>query len=110
MDIGVIAIGVIVVAALAQVALGIVYLIFGRDSADRHKGVKRLMVGGTLVLLIVLLAGLPACAPFPAGQADSSQVDPETVRSVPPPSWAWPVDEWLNMDWDLWSCPTAKGC
>lgn len=105
------ALGLMVIIALTQIAAGGVYLLLGQDGADKRKGVKRLAMGGALILLLVLLAGLPACAPLsPAGQANSSQVDPDTVRSVPMPSWAWPVEQWLNMDWDLWSCPRARGC
>lgn len=78
---------------------------------------NRLLLIAALLLALssfLLLASiLNGCAPLsPAGQVDntSDQVAPDIVRSIPMPAWAWPVDEWLNMDWDLWSCPTAKGC
>lgn len=60
-----------------------------------------------IVIVIVILAG---CAPLSPGSEAVSTIEPSTVQSVPMPAWAWPADEWLNMDWDLWSCPRAKGC
>lgn len=66
-----------------------------------------IVLGVLLLVMLVLL--LAACGgigtPTPV-----QTVDPNTVREVMPPPWAWPVNQWLNMDWDLWSCPRARGC
>ena len=96
----------ITIAGLAQVAYGGIYLVSGNDAADRRKGARRLVMGGLLVLLVLLLVGLPACGPIDGGT--TSTVEPATVQSLPVPGWAArPVGQWLNMDWDLWSCPAA---
>lgn len=111
-----VALTAITIAGLAQVAYGGIYLILGNDAADKRKGARRLTVGGLLVLLVLLLAGLPACGPIDSNSSTSlpaaaGTVEPATVQSLPVPGWAaYPVEQWLNMDWDLWSCPRAKGC
>ena len=110
-----VALATMVIAGLMQVAYGGVYLVFGNDAADKRKGARRLVMGGLLVLLFVLLFSLPACGPI-AGDSTSlpaaaGTVDPATAQSLPVPGWAaYPVGQWLNMDWDLWSCPRARGC
>lgn len=70
------------------------------------------MMRTVLLALLCLVGLLTACAPPAADQATPmvSAADGSTLRSVPPPAWAWPVEQWRNMDWDLWSCPRAKGC
>ena len=101
-----VALATMVIAGLMQVAYGGVYLVFGNDAADKRKGARRLVMGGLLVLLFVLLFSLPACGPIDGGTTGT--VEPATVQSLPVPTWAaYPVGQWLNMDWDLWSCPAA---
>lgn len=103
------ALGVMVLAAITQIVVGGLYLVLGQGDA-RRQGVRKLVVGGALVLLLVLLGGLPACAPLSTG-GTASTVEPAAVQSIPVPDWAaYPVGQWLNMDWDLWSCPRARGC
>lgn len=107
MGISQIAIGVMVFVMAAQLALAIVNFLFG-TAADRRRGWRHLGMAGTLALLLLLLSLMPACTPV-SGAAPT--VEPDTVRSLPAPAWAaYPVGQWLNMDWDLWSCPRAKGC
>lgn len=104
--------GVMIFAAITQLVVGGLYLVLG-DGETKRRGVRKLAVGGALVLLLVLLAGLPACAPIAGGGGGGavSTVEPATVQSLPVPDWAaQPVEQWLRMDWDLWSCPRAKGC
>lgn len=58
------------------------------------------------LLLLVLLAGC-------TGNGGASTPLPPLVdnMSTVPPAWARdPVGQWLNMDWDLWSCPQAHKC
>lgn len=62
-----------------------------------------------IVGVVIVLAMLAGCAPIDGGPA--ATVEPATVQSLPVPAWAaYPVGQWLNMDWDLWSCPRARGC
>lgn len=110
-----VALAAMVIAGLMQIAYGAVYLMLGNDAADKRKGARRLVMGGLLVLLFVLLFSLPACGPIDGTSttlpAAASTVEPATVQSLPVPGWAaYPIGQWLNMDWDLWSCPRAKGC
>lgn len=103
-----IALGVMILVAITQIVLGGIYLVLG-DSEAKRQGARKLVIGGALVLLLALLAGLPACAPI-AGSAVVT-VEPADSASWVPPAWALdPVGQWRNMDWDLWSCPRARGC
>jgi hypothetical protein len=88
------ALGLMIIIALAQIAAGGVYLVFGSDGDDRRRGAKRLAMGGALVLLLVLLAGLPACAPI-SDQGDGAEsagqviIDGEMLQGAAVPAWLW---------------------
>ena len=62
-------------------------------------------------LLLVVLLTVVLSAGGPIDGSVVSTVEPAAVQSMPLPDWAaYPVGQWLNMDWDLWSCPRARGC
>ncbi len=103
-----VALGVMILVAITQIVLGGIYLVLG-DSEAKRQGARKLVIGGALVLLLVLLAGLPACGPIAPDSAVST-AEGAAAQSMPVPSWAaYPVGQWLNMDWDLWSCPRGEG-
>jgi hypothetical protein len=61
----------LVLVALAATASGLWYVVLGHGS-DRKAGVKRLTVGGLLLLLLAVVLSVPACAPvrdMPVGVA-----------------------------------------
>lgn len=60
--------GVMLFAGIAQIVAGVIALVLGQDGADRQRGAKRLLVGGALILLLLALAGVPACTSLPAAR------------------------------------------
>ena len=90
-----VALAAMVIAGLMQIAYGGVYLVLGNDAADKRKGVRRLTMGGLLVLLFVLLFSLPACGPIDgnsttlpdAGMFDNPAI-PYLWQGADHPEWA----------------------
>lgn len=61
------------------------------------------------LIVVVVLISLSACTGAVATPVPL--LLPVDSTSTVPPAWARdPVGQWLNMDWDLWSCPQAHKC